>query len=57
MANSSPLSPNSREDRQLAQAAVRYFVLSEDAESDRSTFGFHDDEEVLEVVEMALARP
>lgn len=45
----------SEEAQWLVQAAVRYFVLAEDAERDRDTFGFHDDEEVLGVVELALA--
>ena len=42
-------------DRRLLQAAVRYFVLADDAEGDLvSLMGFEDDARVLEAVEGVL---
>lgn len=42
-------------ERRMVQAAVRYFVLSDDAEGDLvSLMGFDDDAQVLEAVEAQL---
>lgn len=52
---STPESTFSDEKRLLVQAAARYFVVDEDAESDfRSQHGFDDDLAVVEAVEAVL---
>lgn len=47
----------SEETRQVIQAAVRYFLLDDDADSDKeSLIGFDDDARVIEVVAREIGR-